>query len=83
MNLMDDDFNSSDIEFPEPDPDPYANAGRKSIEIMMANAAQDRVRSEILARQLRLMLDDRVKEYQVALWSNLFKAFQENTLSCE
>lgn len=51
------DFNSSDIEFDEPAaPDPYAHAGLKSIEKMLETAAEDRIKSKQVVRQLKYVV---------------------------
>lgn len=50
------DFNSSDIEFSDPvtsSPERKARIGAKSIELMIAHAAADRINSQMVVDQLQ------------------------------
>src|SRR5947199_9974754 len=46
------DFNSSDLEFDDGPPNPFANAGRASIQQMLENAVADRIASKKAVKQL-------------------------------
>lgn len=50
---MDDEFNSSDLEFDEP-ANPYAWAGAASIEAIIESAVEDRITSKKTSKTLAL-----------------------------
>jgi len=74
-----DDFNSSDLEF-EARPDPYANAGMRSIQAIIDHAAEDRIESKKFSKTLTHAQGSPKTEYMTALWMNRFMAFRLHTL---
>jgi hypothetical protein len=77
---LDDNFNSSDIEFEEPTPNPFAGAGKASIDAIIANAMEDRIASKQFSKQLTFSKGRPGTQYRNALWYNRFESFREHSL---
>jgi hypothetical protein len=77
---MDDDFNSSDVEFDGPPPNPWAKAGAASIQEMLDHAIEDRLASKKASKALTLQAENPKTEYQDSLWLNRFHPFRTGTL---
>ncbi|KAI9821003.1 MAG: hypothetical protein M1826_000782 [Phylliscum demangeonii] len=74
-----DDFNSSDLEFTPP-PDPYPNAGKKSIESIIAGRLEDRITSKKRVRGLTDSGGAPTEVYRRGLWMKRFDAFCEGCM---
>jgi hypothetical protein len=72
-------FNSSDLEFEER-PDPYADAGMRSIQEMMDHAFEDRISSKKFSKTLPQAEGSPKTEYITRLWMNRFMSFRLLTL---
>ncbi|KAF2785651.1 hypothetical protein K505DRAFT_344476 [Melanomma pulvis-pyrius CBS 109.77] len=80
MLPMDDDFNSSDVDFgPEP-AGRFDDAGAASIKGILESAFADRLRSKKGTKHLQKTYASPKTEYQATLWINRFTAFREHTL---
>lgn len=79
MDLDRDDFNSSDIEFEER-PNPFHDAGMKSVQAIINHALEDRIQSKKLSKTLTHAEGSPKTEYLSALWMNRFTAFRQHTL---
>ncbi|KFY59512.1 hypothetical protein V496_05667, partial [Pseudogymnoascus sp. VKM F-4515 (FW-2607)] len=76
---MDDEYDSSDLEF-EPPPNPFESAGLESIEAIINNAAEDRVTSKKITKELIFVEASKKTEYLTYLWYNRFVAFRVNSI---
>jgi hypothetical protein len=76
---MEDDYDSSDLEFETP-ANPFASAGLKSIEEIVKHAAEDRLSSKRATKQLVFVEASKKTEYLTYLWYNRFIAFRKNDL---
>ena len=74
------DFNSSDIEMPEPRPNPYAQLGRANVEAMLQNTLEHRVQSKIKSAQLTFVHGAPGTRMDRSRWANRFSAFCEGIL---
>lgn len=72
------DFNSSDIEFDEPEPR-FPNLARNAIAKIVEDAASARIQSKKTVKNLQLTTSPGV-DYARAGWENKFEAFCTNTL---
>jgi hypothetical protein len=79
-NLDDDDFNSSDIELPEPPSNPYAHFGQESIEKLLDRATEHRIMTKVQVKQLSDNTGAITTLNGRQLWNNRFKAFCQATL---
>lgn len=76
----DDAFNSSDLEF-EPAPrNPFYKAGLSSIQAIVESAAEDRISSKKMSKQLAFVEASKKTKYMSNLWHNRFMAFYTTTL---
>ena len=76
-----DDFDSSDIDFGEPDIDPSdCFIGQKSIDAIIANAPQDRIASKRTLKTLQFAQGAPGTRQSQKLWVRRFEAFREHTL---
>lgn len=76
-----DDFDSSDIDFGEPDIDPSDRSiGQKSIDAIIANATQDRITSKRTVKHLQFWHGAPSTRAKQKLWVKRFEAFREHTL---
>jgi hypothetical protein len=80
MDYLDDDFNSSDIEIPEPAPNPYAHLGQESIEKLLERATEHRLMTKLRVKQLENVHGAITTISGRRLWNNRFKAFCGATL---
>ena len=77
------DFNSSDIEF-EPAPrNPFAEAGKASIEAIISNAVEDRLTSKKTSKQLTNVHGCKKTQYIDTLWYQRFTTFRQHTLKAK
>lgn len=72
------DFNSSDIEFDEPEPR-FPNLARNAIAKIVEDATSARIQSKKTVKSLQLTTSPGV-DYARAGWENKFNAFCANTL---
>lgn len=72
--MVDDDFNSSDLEFEAP-ANPYSRAVADIIDAIIISAAGDRISSKKTSKTLTLHESSPKTEYLTALWYNRFTAF--------
>jgi len=79
---MDEDFNSSDLEF-EPADDSLARLGARSIAAIIDDAFADRVKSKRMSKQLQFTKGAPGTVQTNATWMNRFVSFQIHTLSVE
>jgi hypothetical protein len=79
--MEDDDFNSSDIELPEAQPNPHAHRGAQSIESMIKSAFQDRRESKIQSKMLQHGAGAPGTVVARNIWSNRFDWFRTHTLN--
>lgn len=79
MGSIEDDFDSSDIEF-EARPTKFPNLGQKSIRAIVDQAVEDRITSKRVSKTLTHAEASPKTEYRTQLWSNRFMAFREHTL---
>ena len=79
---MDEDgvFNSSDIEFDEPPPNPFSGAGKASIDAIIAHAFEDRIESKKISKQLTFVKGRPGTQYRNTLWYQRFQSFREHSL---
>jgi hypothetical protein len=77
---QDDEINSSDFEFGDAPPNPFANAGKASIESMIKHAVRDRLASKKAVEQLTHVKSSKTAQHMYSLWYNRFQTFRENTL---
>jgi hypothetical protein len=77
--MAEEDFNSSDLEF-EALSNPFFSAGLASVQAIIDNAAEDRIRSKKLTKTLRLSEASPKTEYMTTLWHNRFMAFRSHSL---
>ncbi|KAF4631385.1 hypothetical protein G7Y89_g6747 [Cudoniella acicularis] len=80
MDIEDDVFNSSDIEFDAPPPNPFAGAGKASIEAIIEHALTDRIDSKKFSKQLTFTKGRPGTQYRNALWYNRFQSFRVSAL---
>ncbi|KAF0634612.1 hypothetical protein FPSE5266_20428 [Fusarium pseudograminearum] len=80
MTVDADGYNSSDEEFEEA-PNPYANAGKASIEAIIAKATEDRKSSKKFLKQLRPTSQAPKSTYDVNLWGNRLETFMSSSLN--
>jgi hypothetical protein len=71
---MDDDLNSSDIEFEAPPVHTFAKAGARSIEEMLQHAVEDRLASKKRSKQLTFIRGSKKMQYRNHLWYVLYKS---------
>lgn len=76
---MDEDYDSSDLEF-NPPQNPFASAGLESIENIINHAAEDRVSSKKTTKELIFVEASKKTEYLTYLWYNRFIAFRANSI---
>jgi len=79
---MDDNFNSSDIEFPE-EVDRYTHYGAQSVQSMLNNTFDNRIDSKRQSKQLKNIAHAPGVQKQEALWRNRFRAFRLSVLQQE
>ncbi|KFY24325.1 hypothetical protein V493_05304 [Pseudogymnoascus sp. VKM F-4281 (FW-2241)] len=76
----DDGYNSSDVDFGPPPPNPFANAGRASIEAMIQSATEDRLTSKRFSKNLQFSRGRKTTQYRNDLWFRRFATFRQFTL---
>lgn len=76
---MEDEFNSSDIEYVPP-AKPFPNLGARSIQKLRDNAEADRVESKRNSKELTICSGTLATRKHFALWSNRYEAFVTDTL---
>lgn len=78
------DFNSSDLEFSDDErvrgPN-YRRPGQASIDLMIANAEQDRISSKRAVKKLQFTAAAPSTENEQSLWVNRFNTFREHILN--
>ena len=83
-NEMDqENMNSSHFELddaPTATTNPFAQAGKASIEAIIHNAVEDRYNSKKISKQLTFVKGSKKKQYLCNLWYNRLQAFEEHTL---
>jgi hypothetical protein len=78
---FDEELNSSDIEFDEPTrPNPFAVAGKASLDAIIASATEDRVASKKFSKQLTFTKGRPGTQYRNSLWFRRFETFRQHTL---
>jgi hypothetical protein len=77
--MAEEDFNSSDLEFEAPS-NPFFSAGLASVQAIIDNAAEDRIRSKKVTKTLGLSEASPKTEYLTALWHNRFVTFRSHSL---
>lgn len=76
-----DDFDSSHIDFGDPDIDPSdLSIGQKSIDTIIANAKEDRIASQRTLKRLQFGHGAPSTRAEQKLWVKRFEAFREHTL---
>jgi hypothetical protein len=78
-----DNFNSSDVDFEPPEPEPFQRAGQASILKLLDSAFEDRVASKKKVKQLTNVKGPPTTQYLRSLWWNRFTQFREHTLKKE
>ena len=73
------DYDSFDLEFDTPS-NPFFAAGLQSIEAIVEHAAEDRITSKKLTKQLAFVEASKKTQYLSQLWHNRFLAFRTNVL---
>jgi len=73
-------FNSSDIEFDEPPPNPFSGVGKASIDAIIAHAVEDRIESKKISKQLTFVKGRPGTQYRNMLWYQRFQSFREHSL---
>jgi hypothetical protein len=76
---MEEDYDSFDLEFDTPS-NPFFAAGLRSIEAIVEHAAEDRVTSKKLTKELGFVEASKKTQYISQLWYNRFMAFRANVL---
>jgi hypothetical protein len=77
---QDDEVNSSDCEFGDAPPNPFAKAGKASIEAIIEHAVRDRSVSKKAVKQLTHVKPSKMVQHMYSLWYNRFQTFRENML---
>jgi hypothetical protein len=75
-----DDFNSSDIEYEHPPPDPFGSAGAHSVAAILERASDIRVESKKASKQLQAVSGAPATRMQRARWSNAWQVFYTSAL---
>lgn len=78
--MGDESENSSDWDFGNPPPNPYADAGKASIERLFNNRIEDRRDSKKAVKHLRYTSQNPQTEYVTYLWVNRMQAYRKHTL---
>lgn len=74
------DFNSSDIEFGDDDVADHPRYGQASIDLMIADAAKDRISSKKTVKKLQFQASAPGTVQAYGLWTRRFEAFREHVL---
>ena len=74
------DFNSSDIKFSDPPLDRWANVGAKSVEAIINHAAEDRIASKKMWKELKFVRGRPGTQYRHDLWFRRIETFREHVL---
>ncbi|EAT82046.1 hypothetical protein SNOG_10652 [Parastagonospora nodorum SN15] len=77
---MDDDFDSSDLEFDAPAPDRFSSAGSKSITAIKKNASALRIESKLAVKQLQSVHGAPGSRRQRSQWARTWEAFFKEVL---
>ncbi|KFZ16943.1 hypothetical protein V501_01982 [Pseudogymnoascus sp. VKM F-4519 (FW-2642)] len=80
MEDDDDGYNSSDVDFGPPPLNPFANAGKASIEAIIQSATEDRLTSKRFSKNLRFSRGRKTTQYRNDLWFRRFATFRQFTL---
>ena len=75
-----DTINPPEVEMSPPRPKRFANAGAKSIELLIDNAAEDRLSSKKEIKALTFTKGSLQKQYDHALWLNRCNTYRVETL---
>lgn len=78
--MEDDDFNSSDLELPDAQPNPHAHRGAQSIKSMIESAFQDRRDSKLQSKMLQDSAGAPGTVIARNTWANRFDWFRTHTL---
>lgn len=79
-SMEQDRLDSSDWEFDAGPANPFAQAGKASIEAIIQNATRDRFTSKKTSKQLVYVKGSRKTQYVNNLWYERFQAFRQHTL---